>query len=299
MRFGPRRYNAAALRPAPHLLRRAAVVGLLLSLLAPASALANYIAPEDGGSPNANKINTLYVITLVIAIIIFLLVEGVLIYSLIKFRRRRRDEEPAQIRGNTTLELGWTLGAAAILVVLTVVTFIYLPGIKNPSASEPGGLASADAQVQYASLNQPAPPGKRPYLTIGVNGQQYIWRYDYPGTPGSLFSYYDMYVPIKTTVVLNITSSDVIHSWWVPQLGGKADAVPRHTNHTWFRIDKPGIYTGRCAELCGDNHADMRNRVIAVTPEQYQAWAARQRAGITQSQALLALSRKVRGQQGF
>jgi cytochrome c oxidase subunit II len=286
-----------ALRPAPNLLRRAAPIALLLTLLAPASAFAGYITPEHGGSPNANDINTLYVITLVIAVVIFLLVEGVLIYSLIKFRRRRRDEEPAQIRGNTTLEVGWTIGAAAILVVLTVVTFIYLPGIKNPKPSEPAGLA--DEQAQYASLNQPAPPGKRPYLTIDVNGQQYIWRYDYPGPHGSLFSYYDMYVPIKTTVVLNITSSDIIHSWWIPKLGGKADAVPRHTNRTWFRIDKPGIYTGKCAELCGDNHADMRQRVIAVTPEQFQAWAARQRAGIRQSAALLALSRKVRGQQGF
>jgi cytochrome c oxidase subunit 2 len=286
-----------ALRPAPHLLRRAAPIALLVSLFAPASALAGYITPEHGGSPNANDINTLYVITLAIAVLIFLLVEGVLIYSLIKFRRRRRDEEPAQIRGNTTLEVGWTLGAAAILVVLTVVTFIYLPGIKNPKPSEPGGLAQE--QAQYASLSQPAPPGNLPHLTIDVNGQQYLWRYDYPGPPGTLFSYYDMYVPIKTTVVLNITSSDVAHSWWIPQLGGKADAIPRHTNHTWFRIDKPGIYTGKCAELCGDNHADMRQRVIAVTPEQYQAWAARQRANIRQSQALLALSRKVRGQQGF
>src|SRR5947207_10328503 len=111
-----------ALRPAPHLLRRSAVAGVLLSLLAPAAALANYVSPEDGGSPNANDINTLYVITLAMAIVIFLIVEGVLIYSLIKFRRRRRDDEPAQIRGNTPLEIGWTIGAAAILVVLTVVT---------------------------------------------------------------------------------------------------------------------------------------------------------------------------------
>jgi cytochrome c oxidase subunit 2 len=281
--------------------RRAALLAALgaatVSLIAPAAALANYISPEDGGSPNANKINTLYVITLAIAIVIFLLVEGVLIFSLIKFRRRRRDEEPAQIRGNTPLEVGWTIGAAAILVVLTVVTFAYLGGIKNPASSKPGGLA--DANVQFASLNQSKPPGKRPYLTIGVNGQQYIWRYDYPGPPGSLFSYYDMYVPIHTTVVLNIKSSDVAHSWWIPQLGGKADAIPRHTNHTWFRIDKPGIYTGKCAELCGENHADMRQRVIAVTPDQFNAWQARQKANIKQSQALLALSRKVRGQQGF
>jgi cytochrome c oxidase subunit II len=279
------------------LLRRGALLAALLSLSAPASALANYLSPEDGGSPNANDINTLYVITLAIAIVIFLLVEGVLIYSLVKFRRRRRAEEPAQIRGNTTLEVGWTFGAATILVALTVVTFIYLPGIKNPPSSQPGGLA--EDNVQFASLNQPPPHGKRPYLTIGINGQQYIWRYDYPGPPGSLFSYYDMYVPTRTTVVLNITSSDVIHSWWIPQLGGKADAVPRHVNHSWFRIDKPGIYTGKCTELCGENHADMRQRVIAVPPEQYQAWAAHQRAAIKQSQALLALSRKVRGQQGF
>src|SRR5205085_624460 len=209
-----------ALRPAKHLpARRAALFAapgaVLLTLGAPAAALANYISPEDGGAPNANDINTLYVITLAIAIVIFLLVEGVLIYSLIKFRRRRRDDEPAQIRGNTPLEIGWTIGAAAILVVLTVVTFAYLRGIKNPASSKPGGLADAD--VQYASLNQPPPHGKRPYLTINVNGQQYIWRYDYPGPPGSLFTYYDMYVPVHTTVVLNITSSDVAHSWWIPQ----------------------------------------------------------------------------------
>jgi cytochrome c oxidase subunit II len=286
-----------ALRPATDLLRRAAPIALLLSLIAPAAALAGYVTPEHGGSPNADDINTLYVITLVIAVFIFLLVEGVLIYSLVKFRRRRRDEEPAQIRGNTPLEVGWTLGAAAILVVLTVVTFIYLPGIKNPRESKAGGLAQE--RVQFASLNQPKPPGDRPFLTINVNGQQYLWRYDYPGPPGSLFSYHDMYVPVNTTVVLNITSSDVAHSWWIPKLGGKADAIPRHTNHTWFRVDKPGTYVGECAELCGDNHADMRARVIAVTPERYQAWASGQRAAIRQAQTALAQSRRARGRQGF
>src|SRR2546421_5079774 len=98
-----------ALRPASHFTRRAALLAALLSLCAPASALANYIAPEDGGSPNANDINTLYVITLAIAVVIFLAVEGVLIYSLIKFRRRRRDQEPAHVRGHTTLQVRWTI----------------------------------------------------------------------------------------------------------------------------------------------------------------------------------------------
>jgi cytochrome c oxidase subunit 2 len=134
-----------------------------------------------------------------------------------------------------------------------------------------------------------------------VNGQQYIWRFDYPGfTPGSagVFSYHDMYVPINTTVTLDITSSDVDHSWWIPALGGKADAIPSYVNHTWFRISKPGVYTGQCAELCGENHADMRARVIAVTPQAFKNWEKRQAAEYTQSQALLALTRKEFGANG-
>ena len=90
-----------------------------------------------------------------------------------------------------------------------------------------------------------------------MNGQQYLWRYDYPG---GATSYYEMVVPTNTTVVLKITSSDVQHSWWIPKLGGKADAVPGHTNETWFKISKEGIYKGQCAELCGSGHADMRGR---------------------------------------
>ena len=130
-----------------------------------------------------------------------------------------------------------------------------------------------------------------------MNGQQYLWRYDYPAVRGQqVFSYYDMYVPVGTTVTLKITSSDVAHSWWIPKLGGKADAIPGHTNSTWFRINRPGIYTGECAELCGEGHADMRARVIAVPPAQFQAWLARQAADIKDAQAKLSLARQVRGE---
>jgi cytochrome c oxidase subunit 2 len=107
-----------------------------------------------------------------------------------------------------------------------------------------------------------------------------------------------MYVPINTTVTLDITASDVIHSWWIPKLGGKADAVPGHTNHTWFRISEPGVYEGNCAELCGQGHADMIGRVIAVSPTEYKAWVTRQAGYIKESQALLALERKTRGATG-
>jgi cytochrome c oxidase subunit 2 len=221
-----------------------------------------------------------------VAIVIFLIVEGTLIWSLVKYRARRHGPEPAQIRGNTPLEIGWTVGAALILVVITVVTFVYLDDIQNPPASDPGAVA-------VAALGQPDPPGEEPSLNIDVNGQQFLWRYDYPGKD-ELYSYYEMVVPVGTTVTLDITASDVIHSWWIPKLGGKADAVPGHVNEAWFKAEKPGVYEGQCAELCGDGHADMRARVRAVSPEEFEAWAEEQRADIKAAQEGLTAQREER-----
>jgi cytochrome c oxidase subunit 2 len=277
-------------------------------------ASAGLFAPEDdSGSPNAVKIKTLYLITFILGMVIFFAVEGLLIYSLIKFRKRRRGgSAPAQIRGNTPLEIGWTLGAAGILVLLSVVTFIFLGGIKNPARSQPNGFVAEAKQSgmkfaddgtatggkrSFAAKDQAQPPGPaNEHLTIRVNGQQYLWRFDYPGKD-QVFSYHDLVVPTGTTVVLNITASDVDHSWWIPDLGGKADAIPGHENHTWFRIDKPGSYWGNCAEFCGENHADMTARVIAVSPGQYRAFIAQQAADLKKSQALLSLARRTRGGQ--
>jgi cytochrome c oxidase subunit II len=276
------------------LLPPALAAASLLLLVAAPLALAGPVTPESGGSQNANDIDTLYRIALYVAIVIFLIVEGTLIWALLRGRARRGGAEPAQIRGNTPLELGWTVGAATILVVLTVVTFIYLDDIKNPAPSGPSGLSRAE----YASVDQPAPPKSGgPTLNIDVNGQQYIWRYDYPGKE-QLFSYYQMVVPTNTTVTLDIRASDVIHSWWIPKLGGKADAVPGHTNHTWFKISKPGVYKGQCAELCGAGHAVMKAVVRAVPPDEFEAWARRQRADIKASQRALARQRERRERTG-
>jgi cytochrome c oxidase subunit 2 len=267
---------------------------LTLLLTVTPAALGNAISPEHaGGSRNADGIHTLYTIALVIGALIFVLVEGVLVTSLIRFRRRRGGPAPAQIRGNTPLEVGWTLGAATIVVVLAALTFAYLGDIKNPEASATN-VARGDAGIHLASLHQSAVPGGKG-LQIRVNGQQYLWRFDYPGKD-QVFSYHDMYVPVGTTVTLRITSSDVVHSWWIPKLGGKADAVPGHTNDTWFRINKAGTYEGQCAELCGDGHADMRARVIALPPDQFKTWMARQAADIKDSQAKLSLTRQIRGE---
>jgi cytochrome c oxidase subunit II len=287
---------AALPRHANRRLLLAAFTVALFGLLALAPvALGNAITPESGGSPNANDVDALYKIALYIAIVVFLVVEGTLIWSLVK-HRARRGGQAVQIRGNVPLELGWTVAAALILVVLTVITFVYLNNIEDPLASGPGGLAQQSNQ--YASVDQPPPPkGGGRALNIKVNGQQYIWRYVYPGSE-PLFSYFQMVVPTNTTVTLDITSSDVAHSWWIPKLGGKADAIPGHVNHTWFKIKRPGVYGGQCSELCGVNHADMRASVRAVPPAQFEAWAQRQRADIRASQNAVAKQREQRLKSG-
>jgi cytochrome c oxidase subunit II len=270
----------------------AALIGMLLT--AP-GAFADAFTPESGGSPQAEDIDTLFKLTLYIGIVIFVGVEATLLYSLIKYRARRGGPEAQQIHGNTPLEIGWTIGAALILVVLTVVTFIYLPDIENPPPSGPNGLRAE--QARFASIDQPAPPKSGgPTLTIDVVGQQYLWRYDYAGGD-QLFSYYQMVVPTDTTVVLRVTATDVIHSWWIPELGGKVDGVPGHTNETWFKIpaDKAGTtFKGQCAELCGAGHADMRGVVTAMTPDRFQDWAERTRTEIQESGELLSEQRQRR-----
>ncbi len=288
-------YDAAAVpsrrRINPGLIAPAALAAALLALLTLApGAMAGVFTPESGGSPNADKIDDLYRIVLYISIPVFLLVEGVLIWSMVKYRARRGGPEPTQIRGNNSLELGWTVAASLIIVVIGVTTFFYLGKIENPQASNADGLAQG---VSVASIDQPAPPRPdgRKFLTIGVNGQQYLWRYEYPG---GVTSYYKLVVPTNTTVVLKITSSDVQHSWWIPKLGGKADAVPGYTNDTWFKIAKEGIYKGQCAELCGPGHADMRGVVQAVSPERYQAFIARQKRNLRAAREGLAKQRKQR-----
>src|SRR3954454_4177805 len=294
-----------------HVIRRRRVLALCfaVALLAPlalaATAFGDAFSPESGGSPQADKIDTLYWLVMVVAIIVFLGVEGALFYSLFKFRARR-GAVAAQIRGNTRLEIGWTIGAAVILVVLAVETFIQLPGIRTPPNSGPNGLQLADRVLVAVGPTKDLPPNGKS-LNICVNGQQYIWRYTYAqnceAAPlNAVFSYTTMYVPTDTTVTLDITAQDVAHSWWIPKLGGKFDAVPGYTNHTWFKV--PGklagrTFRGQCAELCGRNHANMIAFVRAVTPDQYTAWLQRQRNAICQADQAAARQRQRvdRGQQ--
>jgi cytochrome c oxidase subunit 2 len=265
----------------------AALPGLLLA--APA-AHAGLLFPESGGSPNADSIKTLYILLFVLGLVIFLVVEGLLIYSMVKFRARK-GRVAAQIHGNTTLEIGWTVGAAAILVFITLFVFLKLGAIRDPKPSlvdaNGNAVASTDNMI-FASTDQPTPKG--PVLNLRVDGQQYVWAYQYPGKE-DVRSYVDMVVPVGMTVLLDITSDDVAHSWWVPKLGGKMDAVPGYHNKTWFRIPpdliKEGqtqvVFTGQCAELCGRNHANMYARVIGMRMDDYKKWYATKAAQIKQA----------------
>ena len=259
------------------------------------SATLAFFLPQSGGSSNADQISSLYEITLYIALVIFVLVEGALVYALVKFRARK-GATAAQIRGNTRLEIAWTVGAAVILLALAVITFTKLSSIQNPpNSSVTGEKLSGDSGLLYASAERRLPPNGKS-LNIQVIGRQYIWQFLYPGANepdglGAPYSYVQMVVPTNTTVTLDIVSSDVVHSWWIPELGGKFQAVPGYHNYTWFKITKPGVYHGQCAILCGRGHARMIANVKAVPPAQFEAWLTYQKALIAEANAKARIAR--------
>ena len=254
-----------------------------------------FFAPQSGGSPNANDIDDLYKITLVIALIIFFAVEGGLVYALVKFRKRK-GAVANQIHGNTRLEVGWTAGAAVVLIALGGLTFAKLSSIQDPPNSGPSGTTLGEQNnVLYASNERKLPPNGKA-LEIEVIGKQYIWQFVYPGANepdglGAPYSYEEMVVPTNTTVSLDIVSQDVVHSWWIPELGGKFQDVPGYHNYTWFKISKPGLYRGQCAFLCGRGHARMIASVRAVPPAQFETWLARQKQEISEANKEAAKAR--------
>jgi cytochrome c oxidase subunit 2 len=211
------------------------------------------VPPAD--SPNAGGIRDLYWVVLAVTGVIFILVEGALILFMVRFRNRGRDRstEGPQVRGHTRLELIWTAIPVLILAGIISVVFYKLPGIKDVPAAGAAG----------------------PKMTVQVEGRQFYWRYTYPNGAVSIN---ELVVPVQRPIALVITapSFDVIHSWWVPQLAGKMDAIPGKVNHTWFEAQRPGIYQGQCAEFCGIEHALMLTHVRAVPSSEYESWVARQ-----------------------
>jgi cytochrome c oxidase subunit II len=251
------------------------------------SATLAFFTPQSGGSSNADQIDSLYKITLVIALVIFALVEAALLYALIRFRARK-GAVPALIRGNTRLEVGWTVAAAVVLLALAIVTFAKLSSIQNPANSGPDGdkLASSGGLLFASSERKLPPDGKS--LNIKVIGRQFIWQYVYPGASepdglGATYSYEELVVPTETTVSLDVVASDVVHEWWIPQLGPKVQAVPGYHNYTWFKALKPGVYRGQCSFICGRGHARMIATVKAVPPAQFDQWLEYQKKELSEA----------------
>jgi cytochrome c oxidase subunit II len=222
-------------------------------LASPALAGNGGFAPVPPESPNAQGIHTSYVFISIFAFAIFLLVEGLLIAFVIRFRRRKRPRyaDGAQIHGATKLELTWTVGPVLILFAIAAFVFAKLPGIQNvPSAS--AGTSN---------------------LVVDVTGTQFTWQFTYPN---GVVAFDSMRAPEGRTVELHVTAPDwdVIHSWWIPALAGKIDAIPGTVNKTWFRAKRSGVFQGQCAELCGLFHAKMLASVEVMPADEFDAWLA-------------------------
>jgi cytochrome c oxidase subunit 2 len=234
--------------------RRALVTGVACAVaLAVASSVAyagnGGLAPPSTASPNGERIRDAYWVVLVFTGVVFLIVEGSLIAFAIKYRRgrRARTAEGPQIHGSTRLEIMWTVVPVVILVLIGSFVFYKLPGIKDvPRASAAG------------------------QTTITVEGHQFYWLFKYPNGAISIDT---MRAPANEVVRERITAPDfdVIHSWWVPQFGGKYDAIPGKVNETWFKAPA-GSYVARCAELCGIQHADMQGEVRVVPRAEYDSF---------------------------
>ncbi len=194
--------------------------------------------------------------TIAITAVIFLVVAGLIVYTIWRFRRPPTDDtcqEPPQVYGSNQIEAAWTI--IPILIVFVLI----------------GVSARVIASVQNAS-----PPPQA--LKVRLVGHQWWWEVQYPDY--GIVTANEIHVPAtpdgKNATYLELTSVDVIHSFWIPQLAGKTDLIPNRTNYMWIDPHEPGVYVGNCAEYCGTQHANMLLRVIADTPQNFKTWTEQQ-----------------------
>ena len=249
------------------LLRRLALAAplvfiLVLLLPVPALAAGSGLSPllPSAVSPNGQRLFDLYNLISIPAIIVFVLVETLLLTIVIRDRRRRLgpNYRPPQWHGNTRLEIAWTV--APLILMLAI-----------------GGLSFSVLQQDFQR-----PFGSPSDMQIDVTAHQFGWTYAYPqgfavASEGNT-QVQPLVVPTGRLVRLKLDSVDVIHSWWVPDIAGKTDAVPGYDNYTWFNIQHVGQYRGECAELCGAGHYSMQIMVKAVTQDDFDSWVADQQA---------------------
>jgi cytochrome c oxidase subunit 2 len=192
---------------------------------------------------------------------VFIVVEAILLYTIVRFRRRSDADEPRHVHGNTALEISWTIAPAVIL------TFIAIPTVRTIFRTQARAVPNA--------------------LQVEVVGHQWWWEFRYPqyttrtptGRVDTLVTANDLYLPIGRTVNFTLRTKDVLHSFWIPQLGGKRDLISNHTNYLWFTPDtslRTTVFNGSCNEYCGASHANMRFRTFVVTPTEFDGWVQHQ-----------------------
>src|SRR3989440_3092755 len=203
-------------------------------------------------SAPAESIYELSILVLAVVAAIFVVVAALLVYSVVKFRRKRNDDgrEPAQVYGSLQVELDWTITP----VILVLVLFL------------------ASARVVFAVQDAPR---TKDSLEVTVVGHQFWWEYRYPGL--KIVTANELHVPVGTRTFLNLLSADTDHSFWVPRLAGKTDLIPNHPNGTWVVPRETGLYLGQCAQYCGTQHAKMLLRVYVDSREDFDRWIEAQR----------------------
>lgn len=216
--------------------------GLLLVACGNQELPQNTLDPEG---PVARKLDNLIDPVFVVAGLVFVLVQALVLYSAVRFRRRSDDEAPRQVHGNAKLELGWTIAPAVILLFVSIATV--------------GTIADINRRAEGADV-----------VSVNVIGHQWWWEFEYPGR--GVVTANELHIPTGREVALKLTSDDVIHSFWPPKLAGKLDVIPGRENFMTIEADEPGTYFGQCAEFCGLSHADMRLRVVAHTSGDFDEW---------------------------
>ncbi len=219
------------------------------------------MSPASSGS---DQIDTLLWIGFVAATIVIVAINAALIYAVRRYRGSR-GSEPRQVRGGRRTQFRAAAGLTVFAAAIFVVSIVYTGKARETPDTGSAGLASARSEP----------------LKIETTGQQWLWRYDYPN---EAFSYYKLVVPVDTTVELDLVSTDVIHTWDVPQLSGKRDAVPGKTNHVVFSTDEEGAYSGQSATLSGQGYAAMRTAVEVVSADEYQQFVQQQKSEIEEAQ---------------
>jgi cytochrome c oxidase subunit II len=257
--------------------------GVALAALA-APAQATILGPRASHSPNAHDIRIAYWVALIAAALLIVVIHVALLGAVVRFRARR-GRAPRRFAARPRAFVRPAIPLVAVALGLFVFGIVMASRTRDVQPTGAGGLgAQSDLVAQVEGLSIPA---EAKPLNINVIGQRWLWRFEYPGgRPGNrTFSYSQLVVPVDTTVLLHITSTDVTHRWFVPALGGQVDAVPGHSAETWFRADREGTYEGQSTSYSGTSYAAMRAWVKVVSPQQYTRF-------ITQKQKQLAAAQR-------